>query len=127
MSILPSHLFYTDTHLWVFIDAEGYATIGLTDFAQETLGDVVEVFLPPENAEFEQGLEMMSIAAERNHFQIHAPLSGEVVEVNTELEAMPRLINDEPYDAGWLVKMAPHDSAELDDLMSDEEYAGLIE
>lgn len=127
MSILPSHLLYTDTHLWAWRDGEGYVTLGLTDFAQETLGDVIEVFLPPEGSEVSQATPLMSLAAERNHFEVYSPLSGEVVEVNEALLDSPLLINHEPYDEGWLVKIAPIDEGEMDDFLSDEDYAHLVD
>ncbi|WP_024850410.1 glycine cleavage system protein H [Hydrogenovibrio kuenenii] len=127
MSILPNHYLYTDTHLWLWVDEEGYVTIGLTDFAQETLGDVIEVFLPEEGCEVTQASALMSLAAERNHFEVFAPFSGEVVEINEELLESPGLINYEPYDGGWLIKMAPSDKNELEEFLSDEEYARLID
>ncbi|BBN58816.1 glycine cleavage system protein GcvH [Hydrogenovibrio marinus] len=126
MGILPHHLLYSDAHLWLFVDAEGYVTLGLTDYAQETLGDIVEVFLPQEGEELAEGSELMSLAGERNHFEIFAPISGEVIEVNEELNHNPTLINYEPYDSGWLVKIAPADSEELEVFLTDEEYEQLI-
>ncbi|MBD3822501.1 MAG: glycine cleavage system protein GcvH [Thiotrichales bacterium] len=126
MGILPHHLLYSDAHLWLFVDAEGYVTLGLTDYAQETLGDIVEVFLPQEGEELAEGSELMSLAGERSHFEIFAPISGEVIEVNEALNQNPTLINYEPYDSGWLVKIAPADSEELEAFLTDEEYEQLI-
>lgn len=126
MSVLPKYLFYTESHLWLFVDYEGYITVGLTDFAQESLGDLIEVFLPEEGMEIAEGTQVMSVAGERDHFIIYSPISGEVTEVNQDLIASPTLINQEPYDGGWLFKVAPYEAAELEELLSDEEYAVLI-
>lgn len=127
MSILPQHLLYTDTHLWLYVDQEGFITLGLTDFAQESIGSVVEVYLPEIGSEITQDSELMSLAGERDHFELMAPIAGEIIAVNDALADMPILVNQEPYDDGWLLKLSPLDSEELDELLSDEEYAQLIQ
>ncbi|MBD3611223.1 MAG: glycine cleavage system protein GcvH [Hydrogenovibrio crunogenus] len=127
MSVLPSHLKYADSHEWVYLDEEGHAVVGITDFAQESLGDLMDVHLPEVGADIDQGEEIMSLESVKAASDIFSPLSGEVVAVNTELEDEPERVNDEPYDGGWLFKLAPHDLSEMDDLLSDVDYQGLID
>lgn len=127
MSVLPSHLKYADSHEWVYLDEEGHAVVGITDFAQESLGDLMDVHLPELGADIAQGEEIMSLESVKAASDIFSPLSGEVVAVNTELEDEPERVNDEPYDGGWLFKLAPHDLSEMDDLLSDSDYQGLID
>lgn len=127
MSVLPSHLKYAESHEWVYLDEEGNAVVGITDFAQESLGDLMDVHLPELGADIDQGEEVMSLESVKAASDIFSPLSGEVIEVNTELEDEPERVNDEPYDGGWLFKLAPHDASEMDDLLSDVDYQGLID
>ncbi|QBZ83901.1 Glycine cleavage system H protein [Hydrogenovibrio crunogenus] len=127
MSVLPSHLKYADSHEWVYLDEEGHAVVGITDFAQESLGDLMDVHLPEIGADIAQGEEIMSLESVKAASDIFSPLSGEVVAVNTELEDEPERVNDEPYDGGWLFKLAPHDLSEMDGLLSDSDYQGLID
>lgn len=127
MSVLPSHLKYADSHEWVYLDEEGHAVVGITDFAQESLGDLMDVHLPEIGADIAQGEEIMSLESVKAASDIFSPLSGEVIAVNTELEDEPERVNDEPYDGGWLFKLAPHDLSEMDGLLSDSDYQGLID
>jgi len=127
VSVLPSHLKYADSHEWVYLDEEGHAVVGITDFAQESLGDLMDVHLPEIGADIAQGEEIMSLESVKAASDIFSPLSGEVIAVNTELEDEPERVNDEPYDGGWLFKLAPHDLSEMDGLLSDSDYQGLID
>jgi glycine cleavage system H protein len=127
MSVLPSHLKYAETHEWVYIDEQGNAVVGITDFAQESLGDLMSVTFPELGADVTAGDEVMSLESVKAASEIYAPLSGEIVAINEALEDEPELINEEPYDAGWLFKIAPHDVTELEELMSDSEYQELID
>ncbi|MBD3754893.1 MAG: glycine cleavage system protein GcvH [Gammaproteobacteria bacterium] len=127
MSVLPSHLKYAETHEWVYIDEQGNAVVGITDFAQESLGDLMSVTFPELGADVTAGDEVMSLESVKAASEIYAPLSGEIVAINEALEDEPELINEEPYDAGWLFKIAPHDVTELEELMSDSEYQDLID
>lgn len=127
MSVLPSHLKYAQTHEWIYIDEQGNAVVGITDFAQESLGDLMSVTFPELGADVSAEDEVMSIESVKTASEIYAPISGEIVEINEALEDEPELINDEPYDGGWLFKIAPHDLSELDDLLSDSEYQELID
>ena len=127
MSVLPSHLKYADTHEWVYLDEQGYAVVGITDFAQESLGDIMSVTFPELGRDVAAGDEVMSIESVKSASEIYAPLSGEIVEINEQLDTDPETINDEPYDAGWLFKIAVHDESELANLMSDEQYQSQID
>jgi glycine cleavage system H protein len=127
VSVLPNHLKYAESHEWVYINESGEAVVGITDFAQESLGDLMAVHLPEVGTDISQGEEIMSLESVKAASDIFAPLSGEIVEVNTELEDEPELVNDEPYDGGWLFKIAPHDASELDNLLSDQDYQAMID
>jgi glycine cleavage system H protein len=127
MSVLPNHLKYAESHEWVYINEDGEAVVGISDFAQEALGELMSVTFPELGIDVGAGDTVMSLESVKSASEIYSPLSGEVVAINEELEAAPELINDEPYDAGWLFKLAPHDESELDDLMSDAEYQELID
>ncbi|CAN8142803.1 glycine cleavage system H protein [uncultured Thiomicrorhabdus sp.] len=127
MSVLPKHLKYADSHEWVFIDSDGLAVVGVTDFAQESLGELMSVTPPELGTDISQGEEVMSIESVKSESDIFAPISGEIVAFNEDLEDEPELINEEPYDGGWLFKIQPHDESELESLMSDEDYQAQID
>lgn len=127
MSVLPSHLKYAETHEWIYIDEEGYAVVGITDFAQESLGDLMSVTFPEEGVEVQPGDEVMSLESVKAASEIYAPVSGEIVELNEALIEEPELVNDEPYDSGWLFKMTVDYPDEMDDLLSDEDYQAAID
>lgn len=127
MSVLPEHLYYADTHEWAYLDEDGHVVVGITDFAQESLGDIMSVNLPEPGADVSVGDDIAMIESVKTASDIHAPVSGEVVAINEALEDEPERVNDEPYDAGWLLKIAPHDEAELQDLMRAEDYQAEID
>jgi glycine cleavage system H protein len=127
MSVLPSHLKYAETHEWAYVDADGNVVVGITDFAQEALGELMSVTFPELGMDVTQGDDIMSLESVKAASDIYAPVSGEVIAINEALEDEPELINDEPYDGGWLFKIAPNDVSELEDLMSDEEYQEQID
>ncbi len=127
MSVLPQHLKYAETHEWVYINEDGHAVIGITDFAQEALGEMMSVTFPELGGYAQAGDEVMSLESVKSASDIFAPVSGEIIEINEALEDDPELINEEPYDGGWLFKIAPHDETELEELMSDADYQGLID
>ncbi|WP_319381238.1 glycine cleavage system protein GcvH [Thiomicrorhabdus sp.] len=127
MSVLPQHLKYAETHEWVYIDEEGNAVVGITDFAQEALGELMSVTFPELGRDVAAGDDVMSLESVKSASDIYAPVSGEIVAINEALEDEPELINDEPYDSGWLFKIAPHDTSELDELLSDEDYQAMID
>lgn len=115
----PSNVQYTKTHEWVKIEGD-VAIVGITDYAQEQLGDVVLVDMGGPGKQVEAGKEMGTVESVKAVSEIFSPVSGEVVEVNKELENRPELVNQDPFGAGWLVKVKVSRLAE--GLMSAEEY-----
>lgn len=125
MSKIVEGLFYTNTHEWVKVE-EGFAFIGITDFAQESLGEIVFVELPEEDDELVAGEELGAIESVKAASDILSPVSGTVVEVNTELEDGPELINADAF-GNWIVKVELSDESELKKLLSAEEYKEICE
>jgi len=119
---VPEDLQYTKSHEWVRMQG-GTATIGITDHAQEELGDVVFVELPEEGATIEAGESFGTAESVKAVSDVYAPVGGEVVEVNSSLEDAPEKINEDPYGGGWIVKLRTSDEAEL---LSPEEYEELV-
>ena len=126
MPEIPSHLRYTAEHEWISTEDDGTVMIGITDFAQSELGDIVYVELPEPGESLTQMETFGSIEAVKTVADLYAPLSGEVVEVNPELQDAPTLINESPYDDGWIIKVRPSDTSELDKLLSAEQYTDHI-
>lgn len=127
MSQVPKNLKYTEEHEWVSLDEEGVATVGITDFAQESLGDIVYVELPEVGTKVEQGDSFVVVESVKAASEVYSPVSGEVVAVNGALNDNPEQINNSPYDHGWLVKIEAADSGEVDDLMSAAIYKQHVE
>jgi glycine cleavage system H protein len=123
---LPEDLKYTREHEWVSIDGS-VATIGITDHAQEQLGDVVFVELPTVGDRVEKADAFGVVESTKAVSDVYAPLSGEVTEVNDDLPDNPELINEDPYGDGWMVKVAIADQADLEELMTADEYRKFIE
>lgn len=117
---------YTKEHEWVKLEGE-FAKIGITDYAQGELGDIVFVELPEIGTILEQMKPFGVIEAVKAVSDLFAPLSGEVVEMNKRLEIEPNLINKDPYGEGWFIKVKPENPSELDSLLSEEEYKKLLE
>lgn len=122
----PEELKYSKEHVWVRIEGES-AVIGITDFAQEELGAISGVELPDEGDEVEQDDSVGSIEARKTVADIYAPFSGVVLSVNQEVLDTPTLMNDDPYDGGWLVEVTLNDREELKGLMSADDYADYVE
>jgi glycine cleavage system H protein len=122
MSTAPDHYFYTEAHIWVHVDDDDIATVGITDFAQSELGDVVFVELPELEAEVTAGDEISVVESVKTASDIPSPVSGEIVAVNTLLGETPELINSSPYDKGWIFKIRITNSSELEDLLNAAEY-----
>ena len=120
---IPVDLQYTDSHEWVRIEGDT-ATIGITDHAQDELGDVVFVELPDEGATFDAGESFGTVESVKAVSDLYTPVGGEVVEVNSALEDAPENINEDPYGEGWIVKLRTTDRA---DLLSPEEYEKVVE
>ena len=122
---IPKNLKYTDEHEWVFVE-DNIATIGITDYAQGELGDIVFVELPAVDDEVQQMDPFGTIEAVKAVSDIFAPVSGKIVEVNEMLQDQPELINQSPYDDGWMIKIQFSDKSELESLLSDDGYKELI-
>ena len=120
---IPEDLHYTKSHEWVRIEGDT-ATIGITDHAQDELGDVVFVELPEEGDTFDAGESFGTVESVKAVSDLYAPVGGEVVEVNSALEDAPENINEDPYVEGWIVKLRTTDEA---DLLSPEEYEKVVE
>lgn len=120
---IPKELLYTEEHEWVLVDdANSTATIGITDYAQGELGDIVFIELPEVNDEVKQMDPFGTIEAVKAVSDLFSPLSGKVLEVNILLQDRPELINQDPYDKGWMIKIQFSDPAELESLMNPEDY-----
>lgn len=117
---------FTKEHEWITILNEGLAMIGISDFAQEQLGDIVSVELPKIGSKFRQMQPMAIVDSVKASSDIYSPLSGEVVQVNDELSEHPEWINESPYELGWIVKIKPSNMEELDDLMTAGQYSEFI-
>jgi glycine cleavage system H protein len=122
MAEIPDHLRYTEEHEWIEVEEEGVATIGITDFAQGELGDIVFVELPQPGEKLALGETLGTIEAVKTVEDMFSPLSGEVVEVNTALEEAPTMINSSPYHDGWILKIRMADKTEMERLMSASDY-----
>ena len=116
---------YTKEHEWIALE-EDIATVGITDYAQSELGDIVFVELPEIGTEVAQSEPFGTIEAVKAVSDLYAPLSGEIIEVNTSLEDEPEQINSDPYGNGWMVKIKVTDESELDNLLSAGQYKDLI-
>lgn len=127
MSELPSELKYAATHEWVRVEGDGIVSIGITDHAQDALGDVVFVELPEVGATLNTGEEAGVVESVKAASDIYAPMSGEVVEVNTVLEDEPETVNNSPYGDGWFYKLRISDPSELDDLLDADGYREAVD
>jgi glycine cleavage system H protein len=123
---IPAGLKYSKEHEWVASE-ETVATIGITDYAQDQLGEIVYVELPAVGDKISKDDAFGVVESVKAVSDIYAPVSGTVVEVNQELPESPEMINEDPYGDGWLVKVKVSDPAELDDLLDHEEYEELID
>lgn len=123
--IIKDDLLYTESHEWVRIEGD-LATIGISDFAQHELGDIVFVELPEVGTKVSSGEPCGSIEAVKAVEDLISPISGKVEEKNTDLEDTPDLINKSPFDEGWLIKVRLSNKDELDDLLSAVEYKNIV-
>jgi glycine cleavage system H protein len=122
----PDELLYSKEHVWVRVEGRK-AVIGLTDYAQEELGTISSIELSESGDELEQDDSFGSVEARKTVAELYAPFSGTVVEVNEELEKSPELVNDDPYDSGWLLAVEIADDEELKSLMSAADYEDYVE
>ncbi len=121
----PSEFLYTENHEWVHVE-EDQCTLGITDYAQNELGEVVYVDLPEVGDSFDTGEEFGAIDSSKTSADIYTPIAGEVVAINEELEDAPELVNESAHKKGWLIKLRFTSSEGLDALMSAEKYQKFI-
>tara|TARA_S200000501_G_scaffold190210_1_gene179065 strand:- start:52226 stop:52603 length:378 start_codon:yes stop_codon:yes gene_type:complete len=119
--IVPKNLFYTSDHEWIDIN-KSMATIGITDFAQSQLGDIIFVEFPAVGEKLLQGSTFGEIEAVKTVSELYAPISGEVISINEDIERNPNFINSDPYGKGWLIKMEIVDNKESFELLKPSEY-----
>ncbi len=122
---IPNDLKYTEEHEWVAVDGD-IATIGITDYAQGELGDLVFVELPEVGADVEQSSAFGTVEAVKAVSDLFAPISGSVTEINETLADDPEVVNKDPYGDGWMIKVKISDNSQLDDLLDAEAYKELI-
>lgn len=121
----PDDLKYTDDHEWSKLENDE-ATIGICDYAQDQLGDVVFVELPQVGDTFDKGQEFGTVESVKAVSELFIPLSGEVTAINENLEDTPELVNSEPYAGGWMIKIKPADVGEMDSLMTKDAYLDML-
>ena len=126
MTTIPEDTKYAKSHEYVHVEGET-GTIGITDYAQKELGDVVFVELPQVGTQLEAGDELGSIESVKAVSELFSPVSGEVVEVNEALAEKPELVNTDPYGDGWMIRIKVNDASELDELMPADEYEEYIQ
>ena len=127
MSTTPETLKYTESHEWVQDNGDGTVTVGITDHAQELLGDLVFVDLPEVGASYEAGAECAVVESVKAASDVYAPVAGEIVAVNETLASAPETINQSPYESGWLFRLRPADAAAVDGLMTASAYVAHAE
>jgi glycine cleavage system H protein len=122
---VPDDLHYTSDHEWVKVE-DGRVRVGITDYAQDALGDVVFVQLPEPGATVEAGASFSEVESTKSVSDIYAPVAGTVVEVNTELSDAPQRLNEDPYGEGWICVIEPSDASAVESLLDAESYRKLI-
>ena len=122
----PDDLYYTEEHEWLRVGDDNTATIGITDFAQGELGDIVFVEIDPEGTEVDQDGVFGTVEAVKTVSELYMPVAGTIVEANVELEGAPELVNQDPYGDGWMVKIEMTHPDELDGLMRADAYEELV-
>jgi glycine cleavage system H protein len=127
MSNAPSELKYTKSHEWIRVEGDGVVTVGVTDHAQELLGDMVFVELPEVGANYGSGDECAVVESVKAASDVYSPLSGEITAVNEELADTPETINQDPFGTGWIFKLKLDDEAELDTLLDADAYDAHVE
>ncbi len=127
MQDLPNNYKFLASHEWAKLEDDGIVTVGISDYAQDQLGDIVFVELPELNSEFNQEDEAAVVESVKAASEIYSPVGGKVVEINPILEESPELVNSSPYDEGWFFKLKPLDVSEFDNLLSPEDYDNLCE
>ena len=127
MSDIPGDLKFLSSHEWARVESDGTITIGISDHAQDLLGDIVFVELPEVGQSVDAENDTAIVESVKAASDLYSPLSGEVIEVNSLLEDQPEIINSSPYENGWFFKLTPSDLGELDNLLSPEDYSEVCE
>lgn len=122
----PKDLRYSEEHEWVKLEGEN-VRIGITDFAQDELGDIVFVELPEIGDEVQADEPFGSVESVKTVSELYAPISGKIVEINEELDDSPEYVNESPYEKAWMVVVEPSDASEMDKLMNAEDYERMIQ
>ena len=127
MSEYPASLAYASTHEWAHKENDGTVTVGISDYAQEQLGDIVYVELPEIGQRTVLGDEIAVVESVKAASDIYAPISGEIVQINENLDEEPEIVNSDPYIEGWFFVINPDDASDLDNLLSAEDYEKVCE
>ena len=127
MSEIPSELRFTSSHEWIRTMDDGHLEIGITDHAQELLGDMVYVELPEVGNTVNAGEDCAVVESVKAASDIYSPIGGEIVEINDQLAESPETVNNDPYGDGWLFRIQPDDDGELESLLNAEAYAEVVE
>ena len=127
--MFPEELKYTSEHEWVRTpgEADSSVRVGITDYAQSALGDIVYISLPEVGAEIDTGTPVGELESTKSVSDVYAPVAGRVVAVNDSLDGTPELVNSDPYGEGWLFELVPSDAATVDDLMDADAYRSSVE
>ena len=123
---VPDDLYYTEDHEWVRVKG-GNVTIGVTDYAQNQLGDIVFVEMPGSGDQFKKGDEFGTVESVKAVAELYMPIDGEVVQVNQALEDAPELLNQSPYAEGWIIEIKPEDASQLEAILNKEAYLKMLE
>jgi len=126
MSNVPSNLRYTKDHEWVKVESDGTVTVGITDYAQAALGDVTFIDLPKVGKQLESADVFGTVESVKAASDLYSPVSGEVIAINSSLNDTPDLVNREPYEKAWMIKMKLKNTAELDKLLDSSSYQSLL-
>ncbi|MFL2531611.1 MAG: glycine cleavage system protein GcvH [Porticoccaceae bacterium] len=127
MSEFPAELKYANSHEWARLESDGIVVVGITDHAQDALGDIVFIELPESGADVDAGAEIAVVESVKAASDIYSPVSGEVVEVNSALEDEPELVNSSPFEDGWLFTVRVNPSDDFSNLLDAEGYQALVE
>jgi len=127
MGDIPGDLKFLSSHEWVRVEPDGSVTIGISDHAQDLLGDIVFVELPDIGQSIDAETDAAIVESVKAASDVYSPISGEVTEINSILEDQPEIINSSPYEDGWFYKMMPSDLSEIDNLLSPEDYSEVCE
>lgn len=126
MSNVPENLKYTKSHEWVQVMEDGTVTVGITDHAQDLLGDMVFVELPETGIMLKEGDECAVVESVKAASDVYSPITGEIIDRNEAIVESPEIVNKDPYGEGWIFRMKPSVESELDDLISASEYAEFV-